>query len=211
MNKSAYLKSIHGALLVLLVLCVGLCSYAKWQAYRARRDAELLILELHNLRVGESTPDDVNRITAHHRRYRVFLRGDTPVCKDTDELCYFDFSYENSLLARLNLATIVRFGVRVLVYKRRVNGIIIGLQCGVRPNFFGIYLNEGLQPFTELTPTQTLEISNVRQEITWVRLTPNAPERDRAYSLSLKCFDHIGRCHSKAELLPSMASEVTVP
>ena len=81
---------------------------------------------------------------------------------------------------------------------------MMDFQCGIRPKFFGIYLNEGLQPFTQ----GTVEISNVREETTWVRLTPNAPERDRAYSLSLSCFDHIGRCNSKAELLPAMADDV---
>jgi hypothetical protein len=69
---------------------------------------------------------------------------------------------------------------------------------------FWYLLNEVLQPFTG----RTLEISNLCEEITWVRLTPNAPERDRAYSLSLRCFAHTGRCHSKAELLPAMADNV---
>jgi hypothetical protein len=204
MNRGFGFKAIVRVLLVLLVFCLGLCSYAKWQAYHARKDAEVLIVELRSLRVRESTLDDVKEIAAHHVRYHYSMLGNTPVCHDTDEVCYFDFSYENSLLARLRLASIVRFGVRIQVRQRRVDAIMMGLQCGVRPAFFGIDLIEGLQPFTE----GTIEISNVREEITGVRLTPNAPERDRAYSLSLRCFDHIGRCHSKAELLPAMAKDV---
>jgi hypothetical protein len=204
MVRGIVFKSMFAVFLVLAVLCVGLCSYAKWQAYRTRKDAELLILDLRNLRVTESTLDDVNRIAAHHRRS---LLGNATPCKDKDEVCYFDFGYENSLLSRLRLASIVRFGVRVQIHQQRVDAIIMGLTCGVGPGLFGIDLNEGLQAFTGRT-LEIGEFSN-RENVTWVRLTPGAPERDRAYSFSLKCFDHIGRCHGKGELLPAMANEVS--
>jgi hypothetical protein len=208
MSRKIVFKSRFGVFLVMAVLCVAICSYAKWQAFRAREDAELLILDLRNLRVRESTLEDVNRIAANHSRYRRSLIGPAPpVCKDKDEVCYFDFGYENSLLARLRLASIVRFGARVQVYQHRVDVIMIGLTCGDGAGMAAVDLNEGLQPFTQHT-LETGEFSNNRNG-TWIRLTPNAPERDRAYSLNLKCFDHIGRCPDKGELLPAMANEVT--
>ncbi len=40
MNRGFAFKAIVRVLLVLLVFYLGLCSYAKWQAYRARKDAE---------------------------------------------------------------------------------------------------------------------------------------------------------------------------
>jgi hypothetical protein len=165
-------KSIFSILLVLVFLSVGICSDAKWQAHRARKDAEILISDIYRLQVMESTLDDINRIAAHHGG---FLVRHTPACKDDgkEEVCYFDFYYENSSMARLRLAPVVRFGVRVQVQQRRVGGIIMDLTCGVGPSAVGIYLNEGLQPFTD----RTLEItrsSNI-PGIIWLLLTPNAP------------------------------------
>jgi hypothetical protein len=211
MTRTPVFKSMLGVVLAVAVFCVSTCFYAKWRAHRVRKDAERLILELHSLRVRQSTLDDVKTIAAHHGDYRrSFLKPEPVACKDgdKDEVCYFDFSYENSLLATLRLASTVRFGVSVKIYQRRVDAIMMDLLCGVEPSLFGIVINEGLQPFTG----RTAEISAFSNSpsVTWVRLTPNAPERDRAYSLSLECFDHIGRCRSQGELLPTMANEVAV-
>jgi hypothetical protein len=196
-------KSIFSILLVLVFLSVGICCYAKWQAHRARKDAEILISDIYTLQVMESTLADINRIAAHHGG---FLVRHTPACKDDgkEEVCYFDFYYENSSLTRLRLASVVRFGVRVQVQQRRVGGIIMDLTCGVGTSAAGIYLNEGLPSFAD----RTLEItrsSNI-PGIIWLLLTPNAPERGHAYSLSLKCIDHIGKCPDGGELLPAAFS-----
>ena len=204
MTRTFIFKAVRNALLVLVVVYLGVCSCAEWRAYRERKDADRLIVELRGLRVGESTLDDAKAIAIHHGAYRrSLLKPEPPSCDDSgdkDEPCFFDFGYENSLLARLGLATKVLFGVRVQIYQGRVDRISMDLLCGAEPNVFGVTVQEQIQPSTEYTATP---FSN-RPSVLWVRLTPRAPERARAYSLSLKCFDHIGRCNSKAELLPAV-------
>lgn len=189
-----------GALAVVAFACV---SYAKWKAYATRRDADMLLSQLRNLRAGESTFDDVQRIAEKHHRFSV-SKG--PPC--SSDVCYFDFLYTNSLLARLGLASRTEMGIRVQVYKGRVDAIIMDLVCGVRPNLHGVYIVDGSRQPPQGQPP--FEISNIRGETTWVHLTPAAStvQRDRSYSLDLKCFDHLGACRSKADLLPTLADQV---
>ena len=130
----------------------------------------------------------------------------TSVCKG--DVCVFDFIYRNSLLSRLRLASKVVLGVRILVYRNRVDGILTDLDCGVWPHLYGIYIEDGT---TGVSPLYgPFHIYNQHGETTWVSMMPSAtPEqRNGVYSLGLNCFDRIGRCHSKAELMPKFANEV---
>jgi hypothetical protein len=77
-------------------------------------------------------------------------------------------------MARLRLALIVRFGVCIQVRERRVDTIMLGSRLGSQAEVFGMYLNEGLQPFTE----GTLEISNVREDTILIV----SPSRKKPYS-----------------------------
>ncbi|MGA7218662.1 MAG: hypothetical protein WBX38_10130 [Candidatus Sulfotelmatobacter sp.] len=178
--------------------------WAKWQAYRAQTDARELVAELRGVRIGGSTLDDVGLVAARHTHYRrSFLKPDPPACDNGEDPCYFDFSYENSLLARLHLAPVIRFGVRVQVHQRRVDAIMEDLTCGNGPSTSGVVINEGLQPFTDRT-IDVSEFSNM-PSITTVRLTPNAPERDQIYGLNLKCLDQIGGCPNRSDFLPGLS------
>jgi len=210
MSRVPISKSILCVLLVVVTSGVAICAYAKWEACREREDAEHLLVELRGLRVGESTLDEVNEIAAHHRGYhRSLLKPEPAACDnggDKQEACFFDFGYENSLLSRLGLASRLVFGVRVQIHQSRVDLVSMSLLCGVfEPTMFGVIVEEAAQSPTE--PRLVTPFSN-RPSVVWVRLTPHAPDRDRAYSLSLKCFDRIGRCHNRGELLPSMVKEV---
>ncbi len=177
--------------------------YAGYKAISARKDAERLLSDLRGLRVGESSLEEVGRIANAHHRYLV---ASTSKCDG--DTCYFDFLYYNSPLSRLGISSRVAFGVRVQVFRRQVDVIILDMHCGTRPQFFGVYVMEATQGSS---PDQgPFVISNVRREVTWVRLTREASQaqRDKAFSLSLGCFTHVGRCRTKGELLPAMAREV---
>jgi hypothetical protein len=203
MNKSLTFRLIVALFIAVAILLAGVSLAAKWQGYRALVDAQDLVIELRALHVGESTLDNVSIIAARHSRYRrSFLKPVPVACGNGKDPCYFDFGYENSLLARVHLAQVIRFGVRVQVYQRRMDAIMLDFMCGSGPSLSGIVINEGLQPFTDRT-IEVSEFSNV-PSITSVRLTPNAPERDRVYGMNLKCLDQFGECPSKNEMLPGL-------
>jgi hypothetical protein len=162
------------------------------------------------MRVGESTAADMQRVSDAHRHFFV---ANTSTCQN--DVCYFDFFYQNSPLARLGLSSNVKLGVRVQVYRGRVATVIMDLACFIKSKSYGVFVMEmipGDSPDLEspLEQEGPFWFSNVRGDTTWVRMTPDAPklQRDRAYLLGLKCFDHIGRCRGKGDLLPALAHEV---
>jgi hypothetical protein len=159
---------------------------------------------------AQQTAADMQRVSDAHRRFFV---ANTSTCQN--DVCYFDFLYQNSPLARLGLSSNVKLGVHVRVYRGRVATVIMDLACFIKPKPYGVYVMEMI-PGDSPDPEGPLEQegpfwdSNVRGDTTWVRMTPEAPklQRDRAYLLGLNCFDHIGRCRCKGDLLPAMAHEV---
>jgi hypothetical protein len=195
---------IVSVVLVLVILCLGISAYAVWEAYRTREDAELLVSALHDMKGGESTAADVQKLSDSHRRF--FIKQ-TSTCNN--DVCISDFSYPTSLLAKLHLASDIRFGVRLQVYRGHLATVIMDLVCYNKGQNYGVYVVDVIRG-DSLDQLGPFRISNVRGNTTRVRMTPDAPklQRDRAYSLGLKCFDHIGRCRSKAELLPAMAYDV---
>jgi hypothetical protein len=195
---------IANIVLGLVILCVGISAYAEWVTYRTRKDAELLVLDLHNMKVGESSAAEVQKLSDSHRRFFV---KQTSTCNN--DVCIIDFNYPKSLMAKLGLASDIRLGVRLQVYQGQLATVIMDLVCYTKGRDYGVYVVDVIRG-DSLDQEGPFRISNVRGNTTRVRMTPDAPnlQRDRAYSLGLKCFDHIGRCRSKGELLPALAAEV---
>ena len=202
---------IAGAVILALVaVCGALCACAKWQAYQARKDAEILVSAMHSLRIGESTTHDVSKIASSHNRYRVYLAEDRRNCSDTDDACYFDFLYQNSLLALLRIAPQTEFGARIQVVRGRVDVVLMSIACGSGSGFVSTSIMDGAPK--ELISPDSFHVSfasNWRGAVL-IKMTRDVPKsvRDRAYSVGLTCLDRIGGCHGKTELLPAMADEV---
>jgi hypothetical protein len=196
--------SISGLSLLVALFALS-CAYAKWAAHRARKDAEVLLTQLHNLQVGKSTVGDIQALADAHRR---FLVGKTLICEG--DVCHFDWIYDNSLLRRLGIASKTAFGVRVQTDQGRVDRITMDLLCGARPSAYGIRVVEAIGELPLEQEGQSFAISNIHGETTWVRMIPGVgkTQRDAAYSLRLNCLDQIGRCRSKRELLPSLAGQI---
>jgi hypothetical protein len=212
MNGKRIFRLICIILLALVLVGGGLCATAKWHAYWTRKDAEILVSDIHNLRVGESTTQEVRSVARQHDRYRIYLAGDTPNCPDAGETCYFDFLYQNSLLAYFHLAPPTEFGARIQTVRGRVDVVLMGIGSGSGPEFLSASVTDGVP--NELLAPDSFRVSvasNWRGAVL-VRMTRNvsASLRDRAYSLGLICLDRIGGCHSKDELLPALGTELAV-
>ncbi len=156
------------------------------------------------MKVGEPTAADVQKLSDTHRRFFV---KQTSTCNN--DVCIIDFDYPKSLLAKFGLASDIQLGVRLQVYRGQLATVIMDLVCYTKDRNYAVYVVDVIRG-DSLDQLGPFRISNVRGNTTRVRMTPDAPklQRDRAYSLGLKCFDHIGRCRSKAELLPAMAYDV---
>ena len=202
-NPTTSTNRILGIALILGFLGLAIGGYAEWEAYRTRKDAESLVADLRSLRVGQSTLADIQKLPDAHPRFFV---KQSSTCNG--DVCYFDFGYPISLLARLGLASKIALGVRLQVYQGRLDAIILDIVCYVKPRPYGVYVRDMIPDSQD--QEGPFRISNVRGDTTWVRLTPDASklQRDRAYFLGLRCFDHVGRCRSKADLLPGLADEV---
>src|SRR5712672_2671442 len=96
---------ILGIGIILGFLCLAIGGYAEWEAYRTRKDAESLVADLRSLKVGESTLADIQRLPDAHPRFFV---KQTSICNG--DVCYFDFGYPTSLLAKLGLASKINLG-----------------------------------------------------------------------------------------------------
>ena len=200
MSKTVIFRVVVAALAVSVAFCGGVFSYAMLRTHDSKADAERLLQDLLRLQVRQSSLSQMNDIANRHSTYhRSLLKPIPPACDSKNDPCYFDFAYDNSFLAHLHLASSVLFGVRVQIHNQRVDAIMVDLTCGEAPNVTGIVLNEGVQTFTD----RTIEISPFSNtpSLLWVRLTPNSPERNQAYSLKLELLDHLGRCPSKHDLM----------
>jgi hypothetical protein len=182
-NPTMSRKRILGITLIIGILCLAIGGYAELEAYRARKDAESLVADLRSLRVGQSTAAEIQKLPDTHPRFFV---KQTSTCNG--DVCYFDFGYPTSLLAKLGLASKIILGVRLMVYQGRVDLIILDIVCDAQPRPYGVYVRDMIpDPQDQEGP---FLIYNVRGDTTWVRLTSDASklQRDHAYSLDLKMF-----------------------
>jgi len=69
MRRKRALRIALGVLLAggIVYACLG--AYAKWEAYRARENAAILLSEVRKLRPGESTFADIERLARLHNHF----------------------------------------------------------------------------------------------------------------------------------------------
>jgi hypothetical protein len=86
--------------LSLLVLCTCACLYVKWQTYQTKKNAGILLADLREMKVGDTTLDSVRQL-AGGSQSRFLVKGIDPFCQDT--FCTYTFGYHTDILARLVL------------------------------------------------------------------------------------------------------------
>ena len=107
---------------------ITLATYACCKAYRAEKDAEILLSEVSELRPGEATAADVESLA---RRHSSFLMRGSPSQRLTAR--YFDFWYDNWLLWKLRLTPRVVFSIRLQVVGCGLDVIMVGIDSGLFP------------------------------------------------------------------------------
>ena len=176
----------------------SLAAYAKWKAYRARKDAEILLCAASKLRPGEATIADAEGLARSHSSF--FMKG-SPSRRMS--ALYFDFWYDNRLLWKLHLAPRVVFSIHLQVVDRSLDAVNVALDSDLStyPHFY----RASVWAFTQdAYPGDPGYILARRDQWTSIRLKPSAtPEqRKKAYSFNLKCLDKLGGCHDEKELFP---------
>jgi hypothetical protein len=198
-------------LALVIVAVAALAMYEKSSTSKSRTDAELLLSELHELQIGRSTSDDVNKISAHHIHNRVYLPTDARTCSQADPVCYYDFAYQNTLLSLLYLAPRTGLGIRVQLIHNLVDVILIGITSGTGPRFISVQVMDGAPKNLIASDSFTVSKFSNNSGAIWVRMTTEASQedRDRAYALGLSCLDRIGGCHSYYEPMPALAQRAS--
>ena len=195
-EKKRIVGTTVSVVLFLVASYFALGVYAKWNAYQARKNAEVLLVEVRDLRPGKATLADVERVARIQNR---FLEKGSP--SQRGNVQYFGFRYDNGLLSQLRLAPRTVFGVGLQVVDSKYDGSIIGMAAGKIPHYYSVDSWDFTQ---ESYPGDPGYWFKCRDQRVSVRLLSSAtPEQRRqAYSFDLNCLDKIGGCHDAKELLP---------
>ena len=191
-------------MLIIIPVCVVaflsvLLACALVQAFEARADCNAFLSDIRNLRVGESTYDDVVRIHATYRN-RSSVEGNT--CERN--LCILDFSFENIWLYHSGLVPGARF-VGSLTIR---NGVLVKVNLTLSSN-------PGYDATTTEETSDNLNVkayevggrkfqSDQRYSYVWAHITSAASEEQRraAYAFNLACLTRFGGCKDANEILP---------
>jgi len=208
MNKRFVLAPILGVLLVVAVLFLGACLYVKWQAYQTRRNAEVLLVELRKMKVGETTVEEVRQL-AGGPQSRFLAKGSDPFCRG--EFCTFTFGYYTGILGRLTSWHLhpwrlyltpapVGFFANLDVYGNRLVRIRMLLSSDVIPRTVSANVTDEVP---EISPVREPYIYGSRNSEISIYLKPDATaaQREAAYSFNLLCMDEFGACPMKTLLL----------
>jgi hypothetical protein len=190
-------------IVALAALCAGVGLHVQWQAYRNRRNAEVLLAGLRRLKVGESTVDDVQQLI---RDQQQFVGQNTPFCHD--EFCTYTFGYGNYdstvdiyVLRSLQLwrfhlvAAPVALSADLLLRHNRLVQTSMLLDSQVSANV--------LDEVPDISPVKaSYLVENSRPTQTTIYIKPSATvaQRESAYSFNLKCLDRLGGCTEKSQL-----------
>jgi hypothetical protein len=209
MNKRFVLTPILGVLLVVVVLFAGACLYVKWQAWETRRNAEILLVELRKLKVGETTLKDVRQLVARTQS-RFLAKGSDPFCQYG--FCTFTFAYYTGILGKFSYWHLhpwrlyltpapVGFLANLVVHGDRLVRIGMLLSSDVTPLILSANVTDEVP---EISPVHEPYIYEVRHsEISiYIKPTATAAQREAAYSFNLHCMDEIGGCRDETLLLP---------
>jgi len=215
MTRSVVIRSVVSTLVLLVLLSATACMYVKWQAHHTRENAEAILQQLRQMRVGVTTDEEVRRLADSQSRFLV--KGIDPFCQD--KFCTYSFTYDTSVLDKLAFWRISPWRVYltpaqgvfvadVIVKSGYLVRIRMLLTSGVIPREISANVEDNVP---EISPIPTPYAYNIQPSRSsnheWhvsVYLTPNSTvaQRDAAYSLNLECIERIGGCRDPKELLP---------
>ena len=197
MKRRRILRTMLSVVVLLVVLYSALGVYAKWRAYKTRKNAEIFLGEVQNLRPGKATLADVERLARMQNQF--LMKGSHYWDKCA---LNFDFQYDNALLSHLYLATPTSLTAYLCVGDGtlRFTGVSLVSLPRSPPGVLG---QASLSDWSVRGDPENRTFRRVLTNLAvFVALRPGAtPEQIRqAYSFNLKCLDKIGGCHSNAEL-----------
>jgi hypothetical protein len=210
MSNNHRRKLILVATILPLVLAAGMCLYVKWQAQQTRKNAEILLGELQQLRVGESTLGDLQRVAAGSQR-RFLAKGTDPFCQE--RWCTYTFSYYTTNLGRLALWRLylwrihltpapVAFVATLIADGDRLARIEILLSSDVKTKSLSATLDDEV-PVVSPVSQSYLRQNQPSHVSIYVKPEATPAERQGAYSFNMSCMDKLGGCGKTAELLPN--------
>jgi hypothetical protein len=199
---------ILGVPLMLVAICTSVCLYVKWEAHQTKRNAEILLLELRRMKVGDSTLADIQRLAAGSQS-RFLAKGTDPFCQGT--FCTYAFDYYTGLLGRLALWHLhpwrlfltpapVGFDATLIVQRDRLVRVEMLLTSDVIPCTVATSVDDEVP---ELSPVPQAYVYSAQSSHISIYLKPTATaaQRNGAYSFNLDCMDKMGGCRHAAELL----------
>ena len=188
------LMTLGGAALLLSLLLI--CALGK--AYRARAKGNAFLSDVRQLRVGQSTYDDVLRIKT---KYEGRPWSEDKAC-DRDQ-CIVNFSFDNKWLYHFGLVPGTMFIGGLTVRQGTLVRIDLALQSN--PTFDAMMEEISAEPNVlayEVGGKQL--ISRPAYTYVWAHITSAASqdERQKVYAFNLKCLTKWGGCKDSNELLP---------
>jgi hypothetical protein len=183
-----------GAAILLSLLPI----WAMGQAYRARAKGNAFLWDVRQLRVGQSTYDDVLKIRT---KYEGRSWSEDKAC-DRDQ-CNVNFSFDNKWLYRFGLVPGTMFIGGLTVSRGTLVRIDLALQSN--PKFDAMMEEISAEPSVLAYEVGGKElVSRPAYSFVWAHITSAASqdERDRVYAFNLKCLTKLGGCKDSNQLLP---------
>jgi hypothetical protein len=181
-----------GLLFLILLAC------ALGQAYRARAMANAFLSDVRELRVGQSTYDDVLRIRTNYKN-----RSSVEASECDQNLCTLDFSFDNRWLYHFGLVRGSRFTGSLRVNK----GVLVRVRLSLLSDPRNDAMTEEVPAAPDLSAYEVggkKLNSGQGYSYVWAQITSAAStdERQRAYAFNLACLTKWGGCKDSNELLP---------
>jgi hypothetical protein len=193
MRRKIVLTTFGAATILLLILLA--CALV---AYHARAMAHGFLSDVRNLRIGQSTLDDVLRIrTNYESRSTVESNGCDQI------LCILDFAFDNRWLFHFGLAPGSMFTGSLTVRR----GMLVRVRISLLSNPQNDAATEEVPAAPDLSAYEVggkkFNLSHTYSYV-WVRITSAATsdERQKAYAFNLACLTKWGGCKDSNELLP---------
>jgi hypothetical protein len=163
----------------------------RWQARNFLQD-------VMHIRVGESDLVELQRLAS---KYRSFAVQGSPRCDQ--DLCTFDFYFDNRWLWRIGLAPGTRFGGGITAQRGKITEIDLALKTGIAYTAQVVEspATPGSTPFKLGGKRATS--GDVDYTMT-IHLTTAASEavRQKAYNFNLACLTDLRGCNNARLLLP---------
>jgi hypothetical protein len=192
------MRPIFKVVLGAAILCAIVLGLATAQSYLSRLNADAFLTDIKQLRISQSSLEDVLRIQA---RYRIYSQGPEESCSVRS--CSRYFYFDNRWLYYLHLSPGTRFGGGMTITDGVLSRVSLSMVSNSR---IGASVEETIANDKNGSSFQLggRKYSNQRYVYVWIRLTTAATSQQRAqaYSFDTKCLTVWGGCTDANEMLP---------